>query len=93
MKEEESITYLNSRLCNIANEAFMFGEKFSEEKLVRKTLRSLPKRFAYKVSVIEKAKDIRNMKLEELMGSLRTIEMNLEEEKGGKKAQGITFQV
>ena len=33
------------------------------------------------------------MKLEELMGSLRTFEMNLEEDKGGKKAQGIAFQV
>ena len=27
------------------------------------------------------------------MGSLQTFEMNLEEEKGGKKAQGIVFQV
>ena len=33
------------------------------------------------------------MKLEELIGSLRTFAMKLEEEKGGKKAQGIVFQV
>ena len=58
MKEEESIIDFNSRLCDIANEAFALGEKFSEEKLIRKMLRSLPKRFAYKVTTIEKAKDI-----------------------------------
>ena len=43
MKEEESITDFNSRLCDIANETFELGEKFLEEKLVRKTLRSLPR--------------------------------------------------
>ena len=91
-KEEESISDFNSKLCDIANEAFTIGEKYSEEKLVRKTLRSLPKRFAYKVTAIEEAKDVQNMKLEEWMGSLRTFEMNLEEEKGDKKPKGIAFQ-
>ena len=92
MKEEESISDFNSKICDIANEAFALGEKYSEEKLVRKTLRSLPKRFAYKVTVIEEAKDVQNMKLGELIGSLRTFEMNLEEEKGDKKPKGIAFQ-
>ena len=92
MKEEESISEFNSRLCDIANEAFALGEKYSEEKLVRKTLRSLPKRFAYKVTAIEEDKDVQNMKFEELMGSLRTFEMNLGEEKGDKKFKRIAFQ-
>ena len=43
MKEEESISDLHARLCDIANEAFSLGEKHSEVKLVRKTLRSLPR--------------------------------------------------
>ena len=92
MKEEELINDVNSKICDIANEAFALGEKYSEEKLVRKTLRSLPKRFAYKVTAIEETKDIQNMKLDELMGSLRTFEMNLEDEKGDKKPKGIAFQ-
>ena len=57
-----------------------------------KTLRSLPKRFAYKVTAIEEAKDVTSMKLEELMGSLRTFEMNFEEEQGEKKAKGIALK-
>ena len=85
MKEEESIGEFNARLCDIANEAFALGERFSEEKLVRKTFRSLPRRLAYKVTAIEEAKDIQKMKLEELISSLRTFEMNLEEERGEKK--------
>ena len=93
MKEDESISDFNGRLCDIANETFALGEKFSEEKVVRKTFRSLPKRFAYKVTAIEEAKHVRRMKLEELMGSLRTFEMNLEEEKGDQKSKGIALQV
>ena len=92
MKEEETITEFNARLCDIANEAFALGEKISEEKLVRKALRSLPKRFAYKVTAIEEAKDVQKMKLEELIGSLRTFEMNLQEGKKEKKNIGIAFQ-
>ena len=92
MLEYETISDFNSKLCDIANEAFALGEKISEKKLVRKVLRSLPRRFAYKVTAIEEAKDIQTMKLDELMGSLRTFEMNLDENKGGKKEKSIAFQ-
>ena len=47
MLEDETISDLNSKLCDIANEAFTLGEKYFETKLVRKTLRFLQKRFAY----------------------------------------------
>ena len=84
MQESEMISEFNSKLCDIANEAFTLGEKILEEKLVRKALRSLPQRFAYKVTAIEEAKDIQEMKLDEL-GSLHTFEMNLNEEKKMRK--------
>ena len=58
------------------------GENIPKERLVRKVLRSFPKRFAYKVTAINEAKNIKTMKLEELVGSLRTFEMYLEDEKG-----------
>ena len=59
MEESETMNEFNSRLCDLANESFALGEKIPEEKLVRKVLRSLPKRFIYKVTAIEEAKDIR----------------------------------
>ena len=85
MQENETISEFNSKLCDIANEAFALGEKILEEKLVRKALRSLPQRFAYKVTAIEEAKDIQAMKLDELMSSLHTFEMNLNEDKNEKE--------
>ena len=85
MQESETISKFNSKLCDITNKAFALGEKISEEKLVRKALRSLSKRFSYKVTAIEEAKDIQAMKLDELMGSLRTFEMNFNEDKKEKE--------
>jgi hypothetical protein len=56
----------------------------SDEKLSRKILRSLPKRFDMKVTAIEEAQDIANMKVDELVGSLQTFEMSINE-RGDKK--------
>ena len=89
MLEHETINDFNSKLCDIANEAFALGEKYSDMKLVRKTLRSLPERFTYKVAAIEEARDVQNMRLDELMGSLQTFELNL---KMNKKDKSIAFQ-
>ena len=72
-----SINDFNSKLCEIANETFTFGKKYPEIKLLRKTLKSLPKKFTYKVAAIEKVKDVNIIKLDELMGSLHTFELNL----------------
>ena len=58
MLEDETISDLNSKLCDIANEALTFCEKYPETKLVRKILRSLPERFTYKVAAIEEAKNV-----------------------------------
>ena len=90
MLEHETISDFNSKLCDIANEAFAFGEKYSNTKLVRKALRLLPKRFAYKVVAIEEARDVQNMRLDELMGSLHIFELNL---KMNKKDKNIAFQL
>ena len=64
-------------------------KKYSDIKLVKKTLRSLPERFAYKVAAIEEARDLNTMSLKELMGSLQTFELNL---KMNKKEKSIAFQ-
>lgn len=80
MEENETIGEFNSRLCDIFNENFALDNKLSVEKLVSKVLRSLPKRFDYKATTIEEAKDITTIKLDELLGSLRTFEIELKEE-------------
>jgi len=54
MQEDETIhDYYN--VLDIANSFDSLGEKLSDEKLVRKIQRSLPKRFDMKVRAIEEA--------------------------------------
>jgi len=58
MKEDESIHDFHMNILEIANASGALGKKMSDEKIVRKILRSLPKRFAMKVTAIEESQDI-----------------------------------
>ncbi|GAA0139620.1 hypothetical protein LIER_35113 [Lithospermum erythrorhizon] len=53
MKEDETIIVFIIMLKDISNEFYNLGEKTYEEKIVRKILRSLRKRFNYKVDAVE----------------------------------------
>ncbi|CAM8905770.1 unnamed protein product [Rhodiola kirilowii] len=76
MKESESIAEYNTRVLELSNEASALGKPIDEDRLVSKVLRSLPSRFAMKVTAIEEMHDISKLKLDELTGSLRTYEIN-----------------
>ena len=80
ISEKEIINDINGKLCNIANELFSLREKILEEELVKKVLRTLPPRFAYKVTTIREEKNLKNMRLEESMRSLLTFEIELNED-------------
>ena len=58
MKEDENIHEFHMSILEIANASGALREKMTNEKLVRKILRSLPKRFAMKVTAIEESQDI-----------------------------------
>ncbi|CAM8941130.1 unnamed protein product [Rhodiola kirilowii] len=76
MKEEDTIAEFNTRVLDLSNEAAALGKPIEEERMASKVLRSLPQRFAMKVTAIEEMQDITKVKLDELMGSLRTYAMN-----------------
>ncbi|CAM8902503.1 unnamed protein product [Rhodiola kirilowii] len=76
MKESETTTEYNTRVLELANEASALGKPIDEERLASEVLRSLPPRFAMKVTAIEEMHDIAKLKLDELIGSLRTYEIN-----------------
>ncbi|CAM8987765.1 unnamed protein product [Rhodiola kirilowii] len=90
MKESETITEYNTRVLKLSNEASALGKPIDEERLASKVLRSLPPRFAMKVTAIEEMHDITTLKLDELMGSLRTYEINHDFQTGEEK--GITLK-
>ncbi|CAM8937745.1 unnamed protein product [Rhodiola kirilowii] len=92
MQEDETIADFNTRVLDISNESFALGEPMSEEKLVRKVLRSLPKRYAMKALAVKEAHDARTMRLDELMGSLKAHEMEMDEEEQHKKVKCVGMQ-
>ena len=48
-------------------------EKIEDAKVVRKILRSLPKNLRAKITAIEESKDLDEINIQELIGSLQTI--------------------
>ncbi|CAM8934298.1 unnamed protein product [Rhodiola kirilowii] len=78
MKDSETIPEFYARVLDLSNKAATLGKPIDGERMANKVLRSLPPRFAMKVTAIEEMHDISTLKLDELMGSLRTYEMNHE---------------
>ena len=77
MEEDETFDEFYAKLKDIVNSIFNLGESIVESKIVRKIIWSLPERFHAKITVIEKAKDINQIPLTELIGNLQTYEMRL----------------
>ena len=77
MEEDESFDEFYAKLKDIVNSAFNLGKTIPKPKIVRKVLRSLPKRFHAKITAIEESKDIDKIPLTELVGNLQTQELGL----------------
>ena len=90
MKDDESIQDFHMNILDIANAFGALQEKMTKEKMVRIFFRSLPKKFDMKVTAIEEAQHIANMKVEELIRSLQTFEMAIDDHPE-KKNKGIAF--
>ena len=79
MGEDQSVHDFHMTILDFANNFDALGEKLSEERMVRKMLRSLPKMFDMKVTTIEEVHDIGVLKLENLVSSLLTYELAAKE--------------
>ncbi|CAM8957075.1 unnamed protein product [Rhodiola kirilowii] len=90
MKDSETIPEFNARVLVLSNEVAALGKPIDGERMASKVLRSLHPRFAMKVTTIEEMHDISTLKLDELMGSLRTYEMNHEVQP--REGKGITLK-
>jgi hypothetical protein len=77
MLEDETFGEFYSKMSDLRNSMVSLGKPISDVKLIRKILRSLPKCFRIKVTTIEESKDLEEMKIKELVGSLRTYELSL----------------
>ena len=77
MEEDESFDEFYAKLKDIVNSAFNLEETIPKPKIVRKVLKSLPKKFHAKITAIEESKDIDEIPLTELVGNLQTYELGL----------------
>ena len=77
MSEDESFDSFYSKLNEVVIDKFNLGEKTEDSKVVRKILQSLPESFRAKVMAIEESKNIDEIKVQELVGSLQTYKLSL----------------
>ena len=73
MGDDESFDSFYGKHNKIVIAKFNLEEKIEDAKVVRKILRSLPKNFHAKITAIEESKDLDEIKIQELIGSLQTM--------------------
>ena len=93
MEDDKSFDEFYAKLKDIVKSAFNLRETILEPKIVRKVLRSLPKRFHAKITVIEDTKDINKIPLTELVGSLQTYKLGLTRIGKSGKGKSIALKV
>jgi hypothetical protein len=77
MLEEETFGEFYSKMSDLRNSMVSLGKPVSDVKLIHKILKSWLERLKIKVTTIEESKDLEEMKIEELVGSLQTYELSL----------------
>ena len=77
MSKDESFNSFYGNLNEVVIGKFNLGEKTDDSNIVRKILRSLSESFRAKVIAIEESKDLDEIKVQELIGSLQNYELSL----------------
>ncbi|KAL4367990.1 hypothetical protein GQ457_05G026520 [Hibiscus cannabinus] len=70
MKENEDIKGYTSRFMEVVNQMKIYGEDISDAKIVQKILGSLDRKFNTMSTIIVESKDVTQLSVTELMGSL-----------------------
>ena len=75
-----------------STQPLILGKTIPEPKVVRKVLRSLPKRFHAKITAIEESKDIDSIPLTKLIGNLQTYELRLTRLEKASKGKNVALK-
>ena len=84
MGDDQFFDSFYGKLNEIVIAKLNLSEKIEDAKVVRKILRSLPESFRAKATAIEESKDLDEIKIQELIGSLQTYELGLASHKLSK---------
>jgi hypothetical protein len=74
MTESETVDQFMTRVMGIVNQIRLIGEAITDQRIVEKILRSLPRKFEMVVTAILESKDLSSFSTDELIGSLVTHE-------------------
>ncbi|GKA39135.1 putative zinc finger, CCHC-type containing protein [Tanacetum coccineum] len=85
MKEDESINSFAGKLMSIITKAATCGLTFDEQTKVRKVLNAVPDKFLPVVATIEMIVDFKTVKLEEIIGKLKTYEERIKFRKASQE--------
>ena len=86
MAKEENVKEMFGRLSNIVYKSKALGKSYKKLEIVQNFLRVLPWSLEAKVTTIQESKDLKQIKIEELIGNLTTYELEMkfkEEGEGG----------
>ena len=85
MKDGESMKDDSSKVMKVVNQMKIYGDIILDQRIVQKVLVSLTKHFNTIISIIEESRDLSNLSVTELFGSLLA-----HEAKFSKRAEGST---
>ena len=91
MKDDESIEKMYSRFQTLVSGLQILKKSYVASDHVSKILRILPARWRPKVTVIEEAKDLNTLSVEDLVSSLKVYELSLNEHESTKKSKSIAL--
>ncbi|XP_012448627.1 uncharacterized protein LOC105771779 [Gossypium raimondii] len=74
MREFETIKQYSDRIMTIVNNIRLFGNDFSEGKIVEKVITTLSEKFEAKISLLEDLRDLSTILLPELINVLYALE-------------------
>ena len=81
MKDEDSIDTFVGKLSEISSKSASLGEIIEEPKLVKKFLKSLPrKKYIHIVASLEQVLDLNTTSFEDIVGRLKAYEERVSEE-------------
>ena len=92
MEGDESFDEFYAKLKDIVNTTFNLGKIIPKPKIVRKMLRTLPKRFHAKITVIEESKDIEKIPLTKFVDNLQTYELGLTRIEKSSKGKSMALK-
>src|ERR1044072_6472190 len=92
MEEEESVETMFSRFQMLVAGLRVLDKGYSTSDHVKKIIKSLPAKWRPMVTALKMAKDLNKISLEELISSLRSHELELQEDEPQRKIKSVALK-